>query len=84
MTNTRFTVETAVVDQFGDDFVGWYIRDSFTLSSVRDGKGKPIHVYASQVSKVWAICEEMNERTEGITFGESDVQIPRGTEVLAA
>lgn len=80
MTNTRFSVEPAVVGQFGDDYVGWFIRDSFTSKPVGNGKGGYIHVYASQVSKVVQICEEMNTMTDGITVQESAAFTP---EVLA-
>lgn len=73
----RFTVKPASVDQFDDDFVGFYIHDAFSKQAVRDGKGGFIHVYGSRVGYVADICEEMNKMTEGIAFEDSAVHIPR-------
>lgn len=68
----RFNVKPASVDQFADDFVGFYIEDAFTGHPVRDGKGGFIHVWGSRVALVAGICEEMNARTSGISEDESD------------
>lgn len=76
MTNKRFTVEPAVVGQFGDDYVGWFVRDDFTGYPVGNGKGGFIHVYASQVALAVSVCEEMNDRTEGIDIEDSAVHVP--------
>lgn len=81
MTNKRFTVEPAVVDQFRDDFVGWFILDSFSGQAVRDGKGGFVHVYASRVALVADICEEMNRMTAGIEFLDSLVHEPTDSEL---
>lgn len=62
MTNKRFTVETAVVDQFTDSYVGWFVRDNSTGLPVGDGKGGFIHVYGSRVGLAVDICDEMNRR----------------------
>lgn len=83
MTNTRFTVQPAVVGQFNDEYVGWFILDSFTGHAVRDGKGGFIHVWGSRVALVVDICEEMNNLTEGIRLEDSASLVPTDTELSA-
>jgi len=80
MDNKRFTVEPAVVDQFTDSFVGWFVRDNFSGLPVGDGKGGFIHVYGSRVGLAVDICEQMNTATNGITRDESAVNTPRDCE----
>lgn len=74
MSDKRFKLDTAPVDLNSDDHVGYIIRDSFTGYPVGDGKGGMILVYGDRIVEVQRICDEMNERTQGITLEESASQ----------
>lgn len=85
MANKRFNVMTAAVNEFGNEHVGWYVRDEFTGYPVGDGKGGIILVYGDRIMEAQKVCAEMNERTAGTAVEDSAVHVPTDEELgLAA